>query len=696
MAVAFDAASGPAGQPLAAGDYSWTHTPTGTPRGVIVFCVADAPLSSLTFDSVTYAGLALEQGTPANLVGGESGQAQFFFLGAGLPTGAQTVLVNTTGTGQIVLAAVTLTAGDDLEIVDSDLTINSISQADPSVTLQIGTRTSFAAIAFFSGQNAVTGIAPLTNWTNIGLGEVDFGTATGGLYRYTVISDQDITAGWTQTADDAVAVTLAVSQLAPWNSSNMDPFSPSPSPYYRINAATAAAAGTFITDPFFLGDPLPFASGDWPNPSFAQAVAAYHLSVGTEPEVWQNRLPLRLPDAIATSQLDWPNPSFASRLSEAHRAIEAQAGVWQNPINMVAVIAPFFQLDWPNPSFVQAIVQRFLAIEAQAEAWQNRLSRTETVAPSQTDWPNPLLRANPYLAAIEAQAGVWQNRPASTTPFFQLDWPNPSFRVWLMATQLAIVTQDDVWVNRLPLRLPDAIPPSQSDWPNPSFRNWILGYLAAIEAQAEAWQNRLSRTESIAPSQTDWPNPSFAAWIARAYGAVAAELDAWQNTNPGVLIVPPFAQLDWPNPSFAAQFSRAYLASIESQFEVWVNRLPLRAADPIPVSQTDWPNPSFARQAILRQIAISAQSDVWIVLPLPVYTAARNDLVLVSGTGTIQLTAAAVVGIGGVIGIKNTGTGTITVKATGSETIEGASTRTMTEQNEAIVLITNGANWFIV
>lgn len=88
--------------------------------------------------------------------------------------------------------------------MDADATINSDAQANPSVTLQTGGKLCFAAIGFFSGQNATTGITPLTNWTsNL---ENDFGSVTGGWYRFNSFLSADVTAGWTQTSDDAAMI----------------------------------------------------------------------------------------------------------------------------------------------------------------------------------------------------------------------------------------------------------------------------------------------------------------------------------------------------------------------------------------------------------------------------------------------------------------------------------------------------------
>lgn len=209
MAVAFDAFSASAGS----GTRTWTHTPVGTPRAVIVFAVLSNATDNIT--TVTYGGTSCTgiAGSP-NVVGtGENCAAHAFFLGASIPTGAQSVVVTQTG-GSVGMCAyaITLTAATDTEVVDSDGTISSTSIADPSVTLSLASRTSFAALAFSSGHDAVTSITQLTGWTN--RNEVDLGATVTACYTYDTIGTTDVTAGWTQTADDAAAMCVAVSEVS--------------------------------------------------------------------------------------------------------------------------------------------------------------------------------------------------------------------------------------------------------------------------------------------------------------------------------------------------------------------------------------------------------------------------------------------------------------------------------------------------
>lgn len=213
MAVAYDASSS-SSQTVSNVNASWTHTPTGTPRGALVLVYSTQGADMVT--GVTYGGVAMTEisGSPNVKAASESMSVYAYFLGSGIPTGAQTVQVSVNGDGFSAYraSAFTVTANGNTEVVDSDGTINSDSVANPSVTLSLTGRTCWCAIGFMSGQGAVTGVTELSNWT--ATNENDFGALVGGAYRYNTVSTADVTAGWTQTADDAAAVAVAIAEVA--------------------------------------------------------------------------------------------------------------------------------------------------------------------------------------------------------------------------------------------------------------------------------------------------------------------------------------------------------------------------------------------------------------------------------------------------------------------------------------------------
>jgi hypothetical protein len=219
MAVAFDAFSEVA---AGTGTLSWTHTPSAAPQGVIVFVVENGTTSD-GVTTVTYGGVGLTEvsGSPNILSSGETGVVHCFFLGSSVPnSGAQTVTVNISGSVTRRAAAITLTGSVDLEVVDSDGTINSTATSNPSITLSTSGRTSFGAIAFQSGRPSIGNIIPLANWTD--RLEHDFGAQVAGWYTFDTIGSSDITAGWTQGNDDAVAVAIAVTEGSPQGNGSLD------------------------------------------------------------------------------------------------------------------------------------------------------------------------------------------------------------------------------------------------------------------------------------------------------------------------------------------------------------------------------------------------------------------------------------------------------------------------------------------
>jgi len=193
-------------------DPSWLHTPVGDPRAAIVLCRGTAVPSSMTYGGTSLT-LSPSGGT-ADIGTGELTGAilSAWHLGASISTGAQTVAVTTPSTATAYCHCVTVTGAADTEVSDDDNTVGSTSETNPSVTLEVDSKTSFAVILFASGKNAVTDLTPFTNWTD--RDEMDFGSQTRAMYTYDIIANSDITAGWTQATEDGLMIAIAVAELA--------------------------------------------------------------------------------------------------------------------------------------------------------------------------------------------------------------------------------------------------------------------------------------------------------------------------------------------------------------------------------------------------------------------------------------------------------------------------------------------------
>ena len=209
MAIAYDAITS-SGYGSSVDGASWTHTPTGTPKGVIVFVVNLGSTDFVT--GVTYGGVAMSQvaGSPLAKATGETFIVYCFFLGAGITAGNQTVAVSWSGNQTRECLCISLVAAGNTEVVDTT-TISSDSVIDPSATLSLGGFSCFCVEMFGSRQTGVEFITPFANWT--ARVEVDEGVKTHGCYTYDVIDTADVTMGWTQTADDAVCIGVAVKEL---------------------------------------------------------------------------------------------------------------------------------------------------------------------------------------------------------------------------------------------------------------------------------------------------------------------------------------------------------------------------------------------------------------------------------------------------------------------------------------------------
>jgi len=204
MAVAFDVFSSSTGT----GTLSHTHTPVGTPRGIIAILVSVAGTDSA--NAATYGGVAMTEValSPEVLTGGETGNVSVFFLGSSVPSGAQTAQITVNDAEAKAFGVISLTASNDTEVQDTS-SLQSTSQGNPSVTLSLGGKDCFCALGAYSGIGNGS-IAPLTNWTE--RLEHDFGNDEAYFATYNTIGSVDVTAGYTAGADDVALIAIAVTE----------------------------------------------------------------------------------------------------------------------------------------------------------------------------------------------------------------------------------------------------------------------------------------------------------------------------------------------------------------------------------------------------------------------------------------------------------------------------------------------------
>ena len=219
MAVAHSAASeshtGSTGSTNQAA-FSWTHTQTGTPQGVIVFVSTFANLTDL-ITSVTYGGVGLTRlsGGSAQDAAGELGRMDAFFLGSGLSAGNQTITVNRTNDATSMYAsAATVTAGADTAVPtttivllegDGNLTVQSVDDTSPG-------QNSVRYAGCYSGINT----PPVAGGGSTLLNSIDIGSYGSALVRETTAGQGARNVGFSSLlTDDRAVIHLAVRELVP-------------------------------------------------------------------------------------------------------------------------------------------------------------------------------------------------------------------------------------------------------------------------------------------------------------------------------------------------------------------------------------------------------------------------------------------------------------------------------------------------
>jgi len=207
VAIAYDAVSNVA---AGTGGLSWTHTPTGTPKGVLVLIAQNVGATD-EVTGVTYGGTAMGEvalSPVLHTTGSEDGALYGYFLGSSVPTGAQTVSVSVNGTGSSKRAvAISYTALGDTAVEDTTI-VEAGSGADPTATLTTSVETAIAGV-LHSGVQAPSGIANGGSYTEII--EHDFGSQNAAWQRGTNnFASGSPTCGWTVATEENAVLAVAI------------------------------------------------------------------------------------------------------------------------------------------------------------------------------------------------------------------------------------------------------------------------------------------------------------------------------------------------------------------------------------------------------------------------------------------------------------------------------------------------------
>ena len=212
MSIAYDAASNSS---QSTGNLTWDHTPSGTPKGVLVFVLAaDNGLDEVT--GVTYGGVSLVEVALSPLLKTTTVPlaAHAYFLGSSVPTGVQEVVVTVSNADSDRQAlCYTVTSSQD-SAVQNTATWLEEATTDPTATLALSGEECWVALTALSDSNSVGAISPLSGWTS-NLEVSGFFSRTGYWYRYNTVGTSDVTIGYDGTElTDSIGIGVAIKEVA--------------------------------------------------------------------------------------------------------------------------------------------------------------------------------------------------------------------------------------------------------------------------------------------------------------------------------------------------------------------------------------------------------------------------------------------------------------------------------------------------
>lgn len=223
MAVSYDAYSELTAEDRQAASgnafIQWTHTPSGTPKGILVYVVAgtgQVTAADNAITSVTYGGVTMTLVDQVHLSGAsEPGSVWLYELLSGIPTGAQTVRANTaanptSSTGLFPWFhgfAISMASGGNALARGAYSTVNSNAVANPSVTLDPGTgRTGLAILGGWSGKDTEASVTAGTNCTIIDGYDWVASVGVSRSVRQTTPATGSFAVAFTATSDEAAMI----------------------------------------------------------------------------------------------------------------------------------------------------------------------------------------------------------------------------------------------------------------------------------------------------------------------------------------------------------------------------------------------------------------------------------------------------------------------------------------------------------
>lgn len=196
---------------------SWTHTPAGTPAGVVVLIVQTGGGDHVT--GVTYGGVAMGRVARASDTADELGEVYAYFIdGDSIAAGAQTVVVSVDDSTEKAAVAATVTSDTGNAAVDVVGTTEEdlVAAGDAKVDLTTSETAVLFGAAFFGGGAPATINPDAAQESPTEIIEYDFGVQMASFVRSTSsVAAGPVTAGWAVTGvDDWASVGVAIIEAA--------------------------------------------------------------------------------------------------------------------------------------------------------------------------------------------------------------------------------------------------------------------------------------------------------------------------------------------------------------------------------------------------------------------------------------------------------------------------------------------------
>lgn len=188
--------------------FTFTHTPVGTPRAVILLLGHNLEITDLFDAAPTYGGVSFGTRVAVAVSNtGEPGATYAYHLGSSIPTGMQTISIPHTASATLKIAyCITMTAPGDTVV--AAFGIDEGSQTDPAVALDSGANDALRYCIVYSGQLDVATLVPFAGMT--ALHDHDYGSQTIKVDRQTTIGSGSFTIGYTAASDDCAMTALAI------------------------------------------------------------------------------------------------------------------------------------------------------------------------------------------------------------------------------------------------------------------------------------------------------------------------------------------------------------------------------------------------------------------------------------------------------------------------------------------------------